>query len=159
MKPMSLLISIALLVLLLFTCKIPSDDSPKEKFPGMNRFELDDLGGTIEDESGLIIVVPENSVSAAVDIYIKKLEPSDFPAVFSESRIDPEEVLFVFRGEVDAGDEKFERFDTPVTATIPVPGLERGDFIVIREFDPETGNLQPSSHSYTVKYSEPPGKE
>lgn len=159
MKKTRFLIPLSLLVFLFISCKIPSEDIPTEKYPGMTKFELDDLGGTIEDESGLTILVPENAVSGAADIYIKELDPTDFPGAFSESRIAPEEVLFVFRGEVDTGEEEFESFDTPVTATIPVPGLERGAFIIIREFDPVTGNLQPSSHSYTVNYSETPGEE
>ena len=55
---------------------------------------------------------------------------------------------------MDDGSEEFAGFDETVTVSIPVPELEPGDFIVIREFDTETGNLVPSSHSYSITYSE-----
>ena len=141
-----------LILLVLGAC---GGGSPAENpFEGMDKYTVDDTGGEITDDSGLVLTVPSEALVQETEIYIKSLDASELAPLFESgsSSGSPDDFLFAFRGEAVWNEGNDEGFNQTVTASFPVPGLTNGDFVAVKMFDSETNSFLPSITTYIVDY-------
>jgi hypothetical protein len=108
---------------------------------------VDSSGGTFKFPGGIVLEVPSGAVLEDVDISLKLIECDPIDPILNDRVLSSDEKRCVaaFRGEPSG-----LQFEVPVVATLPVPPVESGRFLILTEVEQSaaTYRILPSTLEY-----------
>lgn len=125
--------------------------TPVSEYADMNEFTVGSSGGEYEDPSGVLLTIPEGAVDGETKVYTKQIEVEELNFIIDAGITSAEDLLFALRGEVIWNDSSSqEAFNKPITATIPLPSLQPGYSVLVKECELEEEQIKSSQHTYLV---------